>query len=416
MKKRKLTIILLLLFIFSFSTNVFAASTDAPKIKGKSALTIDALTGEIIYEKNIDEKMYPASTTKLLTALLFTEKFNKGDTIKYTKTAKLQPPYSLNTNFGAINVGDTLSATDAMDALLIFSANDIAYAIAENVSPSTKDFENLMNDKIKKLNLKNTHFVTPNGLHDVNHYTTSYDLSVIAREAFKNPWIKETIHKEKSKITIPKGTVVFDNRNKLLSKDGCVGGKTGYTSQAGRCLVTLYEREGRPIVGVVMKSIYDKDDATVFEDMKKIIDWSYLEKKVPIYKKDSIVKEENIQYKLFRFFGPTKTIKVPLILKEDALYYNNDVNKKELKKEIKLDRINPWNLNEKKSIGTLFLKQREANTKYALYSSISSVDLIKANILAYSITLIILILLLVSIFILISKIGRKKRRRASYLK
>ena len=263
MKQKKLSLLLVFIFIFSLKFNVFAAENNLkpePQIYGKAAVTVDMETGEIIYVKDIDKQMYPASTTKLITALLLAENKNKLDKLVYTQGAKVQPTTSLNTNLHPIDVGETMSAADVMDGLLIYSGNDMAYVIADNVGKDEKDFANKMNDKIGKLGLKNTHFVTPNGLHDPNHYTTSYDLSVIARTAFKNDWIRETISKLKSTIKTSKGTTfIIENTNKLLGKDGCIGGKTGYTDPAGRCLVGIYERNGRKILGVVMNSVYDKN-------------------------------------------------------------------------------------------------------------------------------------------------------------
>jgi D-alanyl-D-alanine carboxypeptidase len=248
LKQKKLSLLLVFIFIFSLNFNVFAVDNNSksePQIYGKAAITVDMQTGEIIYVKDIDKQMYPASTTKLITALHLAENKSKSDKLTYTQGAKVQPTTSLNTNLHPIDVGEVMSAADVMDGLLIYSGNDMAYVIADNVGKDEKDFANKMNDEISKLGLKNTHFVTPNGLHDPNHYTTSYDLSVIARTAFKNDWVRETIAKQKSTIKTSKGTTfVIDNTNKLLGKDGCIGGKTGYTDKAGLCLASL-AKEGK---------------------------------------------------------------------------------------------------------------------------------------------------------------------------
>ncbi len=297
MRKGKLTLISLLIFIFTLTSNVFAAgnsNTEPPTIYGKTAMTIDVETGEIIYAKNIDNRMYPASTTKYLTALLLAENKGKNDNIPYTATAKGQPPYSMNINLHPINIGETIKAENVMDGLLLFSGNDTAYMIGDALAGNSKNFENMMNKKIQELNLKNTHFVTPNGLHNPNHYTTAYDLSIISRAALKNPWVYQSSNKKESSIVTSKGTkMTVENSNKLLGKDGCVAGKTGYTDAAGRCLVTLFNRDGRKILGVVMGSVYDAKDSFVFEDMKKIIDWSYNVKPSTLYKKRLRPKNRN---------------------------------------------------------------------------------------------------------------------------
>lgn len=419
--KKKSSLLLTLIFIFSLAFNAFAAedsSKTEPQIYGKSAITVDMQTGEIIYGKDIDAKMYPASTTKLLTALLLAENKSKGDMLKYTQGSKIQPEYSLNLNLHPIDVDETMSAENAMDGLLLYSGNDIAYMIADNVSGDVKKFSDKMNDEVKKLNLKNTHFITPNGLHDPEHYTTAYDLSVIGRAAFNNPWVKESMGKAKSTVKTSKGTTfVIENRNKLLGKDGCIGGKTGYTAAAGRCLVTIYERDGRKILGVVMNSLYDQNDTFVFEDMKKIIDWSYLVKPSLLHQKDSIVAKKTIKYRPLAFIGPEKSIEVPIKIQENITYYDNSINKKDLKEEVKLDNITVKSLNGENPIGTLFIKERNVSKAYKLYSALPKGALVKANIAIYAAALISLIAALSVIAFIGKKILdiRRRKRRGKYL-
>lgn len=419
MKKRCTSLLLTIVLVFSTFTSVFAAEGQ-PNIFGKAAIAIDVDTKEIIYAKSVDSTMYPASTTKMLTALLLAEKFNKGDALSYTQSAKAQPEYSLNVNLHSIDIGETMSAEDVMDGLLLYSGNDIAYMIADNVSGNSKAFSDAMNNKIKSFGLKNTNFITPNGLHDDNHYTTAYDLAVIGREAFNNPWVKESLEKKTSTIKTSKGTTfIVENRNKQLGSIGNIGGKTGYTSKAGRCLVAMFERDGRRIIGVVLNSVYDAEDSFVFADMEKIINWSFEAKKSPLHSKDTSMGQEKLSYKPLIFFGPTKEIEVPLTLKEDVLYYENEVNKKEIKEEIKLDKINPWKLKEDTPVGTLILKEREATKEYKLYTNISKSALIKSNILLYIGAFIGLVLVLFLVILLIRIIsrggGRGRRKRSKYI-
>lgn len=419
MKKKKLSILLSLIITFSLSSNVFAANTPIPKILGKAAITIDMKTLEIIYDKDIDKNhMYPASTTKLMTALLLAENKKKGDLITYTVSGKTQPEYSLNINMHSMTVGETMSAEDAMDSLLLFSANDMAYVIADNVAGDSQKFSDKMNEKIAKLNLKNTHFVTPNGVdNNVNdHYTTPYDLAKIGEAAYNNEWVRQTMAKKDSKISTSTGTVlILENRNKLLGVDGCIGGKTGYTDKAGRCLVAFFDRDGRKIMGVVMNSIYDSKDVTVFEDMKKIIDWSYTAQKTAIHKSSDTIKTVPVTFKSYKFFGSTKTIELPILVKEDITIYNNDVNKKEIKEEYNIPSINPWKLDKEQSIGTVTIKERDHSTTYKLYSSKSSNEITK-NVLPILITagLAIILLILLIIIVIIRLINGKKRSKKRY--
>jgi D-alanyl-D-alanine carboxypeptidase len=415
MKRTVICLLLASLLIGTNVGNVKAAENTMPKIDGKAAIVVDIATGEIIYSNNIDSKQYPASTTKLLTGLLFAENKKKTDAIPYTQSAKIQPEYSLGMTLarGKMKVGDTMTGQDTMDALLIYSANDSAYMIADAVSGDADKFADLMNERINKLGLKNTHFIIPNGLDHPEHYTTAYDLSVIGREAFKNEWVRETLTKEKSRIATSANVVMdITTRNKLLGVDGNLGGKTGLTNLAGRAFVAFYERDGRQLAGVVMNSIYGKDDIAVFDDMKKIINWSYEQKPVTLHKSGDALKTETIAYKPFRFFGPEKTIQVPLLAHEDITYYENDVNNKELKEEYDIQKLNLWKLSEDKPAGALTLKQREAVKSINLYTTISTKDIVKQNMPLYLVSALGVIIVVLALLVLVIKIKTSRRRKS----
>lgn len=438
MKRKLSTILLTFILLLTFSIPAFAANADVPDIYAKTAIVVDMQTGEIIYAKDIDNSpMYPASTTKLLTALLFAENKKPTDTIKYTADAASQPAYSLYNlvGKGKITTKDTMTAENVMKSLLMFSANDSAYMIADSVAGSPKKFEEMMNAKIKSLGLKNTYFVTPNGLDSNinNHYTSAYDLSVILREAYKNPWVQKVMNTKNDKIEISNGTIAYvTNRNKLLetkidtayaNKIGidlnnqtpcnavCIGGKTGYTSKAGRCLAAVFDKDGRKLAGVVMKSVYDAKDSYVFKDMAKIINWSYNAKKVPLYKANTELKKVTLKYKPLKFIGPEKTITVPLILKNDITYYDNNINKSEVKTNIKVSNISSMKLSKDTSVGKLIVTERDATKSYDLYPSISSKDMMKQNILLYAGLILAIVIILIIIFTLIRLLSKNRRRR-----
>jgi D-alanyl-D-alanine carboxypeptidase len=290
--------------------------------------------------------------------------------------------------------------------------------IADAVGGNADNFSKMMNDKLASLGLKNSNFITPNGLHDANHYTTAYDLSVIGREAYKNDWVKEAMNTKDGKIQTSTGAIAFvENRNKLLGQNGAIGGKTGYTSQSGRCLVALYERNGRGMVGVVMKSEYNADDTQVFKDMETIIDWSYNAAPVTLYEKGKELKTEAVTYKAFKFFGPEKTINVPVIINDEVTYYDNAVNKTEVKTEISLSGLDPWKLAKDSKIGKVDIKQREAVKTYDLYTTVTSKDLINANKGLYTLAAvgsIVALGVIVLIFVMISKGLSRGRRRNTF--
>jgi D-alanyl-D-alanine carboxypeptidase len=370
-------IIALSLFLIISSTYVYASAV--PEIIGKAGITIDVATGEMIYTKDIDNRLFPASTTKLMTAIILAENNKPEDLFTYSKEAKGQEPYTISFNVKDIPVNDKITAADAMDAMLIPSANDIAYMIGENIGGGNyKAFIDLMNKKAEALKLKNTHFVTANGLHDSNHYSTAYDLSVIAREATKYPWIMNSLLKKKGQITTQKGVVVnFESKNKLFSEVGYIGGKTGYTSEAGRCLVAVFEIGGRRLVGVVLKSYYDAEDKTVFEDMKRIINWSYNAKKEILIKANSEVKNLLVGYSLLPYnLGPTKNVNVSLHTKVDIQRY---VSSDKYDISYSISPINPWKLNKESVVGSVTVTSRETKNTYPLYTSISRSTLLNNN-------------------------------------
>lgn len=443
MKLKRFSLVLVLTILISSCSSVFAKTNNQvspPAIHGSAAVTLDMETGEIIYAKDVDgtkyskskntKGMYPASVTKLMTALIFAENKDKLglNTLKYNKSAEEQPEYSLKVNFptAKLKKGDSIPAEDVMNSLLLFSANDMAYVIAGNVGKAGKNdenskesvdnFINMMNKEASKLHMKNTHFVTANGLHDVEHYTTPYDLSLLGRAALKNNWIANTMKSKKSSMSINGVNIPLENRNKLVGEtvNGavCIGGKTGYTSNAGRCLLAIFEKNGRKILGVVMNSIYDSKDTFVFEDMKKIIDWSYNAKKVNYLKKDSIVATETLKYKPLKFFGPEKSVKVPLILKENVNYYDNEVNSKEISKKIDAKDLSLKTLNGDKPVAKLVISQREATKSFNLYTNISKTEIFKSNLFLYLIVaavVIAVLVLIISLIFFIKNLINKKR-------
>lgn len=239
-----------------------------PEIYAEAAVAVDVNSGKILFSKNRDRRMYPASITKLITALILAQKMDKQNILTYSARAKQQEANKLN-----FPKGSTMTAENAMQAMLVFSANDIAYMIGENVSGSSEEFAELMNKKAIELGLNDTHFVNACGLHNGNHYTTAYDLSILAREVYKNKWIMDTMGMESAHIekTDGRGLIVY-NTNTLLGKNGCIAGKTGHTSQAGKCLAAYYMRDDRVIISIVLNAPNDK---ALSNDMKKIVDWSF---------------------------------------------------------------------------------------------------------------------------------------------
>lgn len=398
------------------SINAKAATTAQPDINAQAAITMDLETGEIIYCKDADSKRYPASTTKLLTGLLLAENKQKSDEIAFTESAKIQPEYSLNINFmhNSMKVGDTMSADDVMKGLLLFSGNDTAYMIADNVAGNSQKFADMMNAKAKEIGANNSHFVTANGLHDENHYTTAYDLSLITKAAFQNDWERETMELADASIQINGAKVLLENRNLGLGKNGNIAGKTGLTNAAGGCLAAVYEVNGRKLIGVVLKSRQvDNADMTKFNDMDSIMNYSYNTSKTVYKSSGEEVGTTDVQYKSFGFFGPTKTITVPLKLTQDVTYYANAINDAE--SQITYDKTDSsaWKLLFNKDV-TLTYSTRNHNESVAGSVDISFGNILKDNIIIYIATLASIIIIITLIILIKNMASNSRRRRSSY--
>lgn len=265
-----------------WQTDVSAATKKslpkAPSIIGESAILIEPTTGTIIYEKDPHKKMYPASITKIMTALLAIENCKMNDTVVYSKK-NLDSLTAEDSNIQC-QVGEKMSVKDCLYALMLSSANETATALAEHIAGSSEAFAKLMNERAKQAGATDTHFANPNGLHDDNHYVTAYDMSMIMKAAIQYPVFLDVIHT--TEYTIPannKRTEPFQSyqRHKMLFTTSpyydadVIGGKTGYTDQAGKTLVTYAKRGNISLISVVMKSNGDQ----VFDDTKKLLDYGF---------------------------------------------------------------------------------------------------------------------------------------------
>ena len=250
---------------------------EAPEIYSGSALVIDTVTGATLFSQNEDEVIYPASTTKLLTALLALEYCSLDEIVTFSETA-----VDLESGASSIDAvaGEEMTLEDALYGLLLPSGNDCANAIAEHVAGSIDAFVELMNEKAEELGCTNSHFVNPNGLHDSDHYTTASDMYLIAKEAFSNSTIKEIISCASYTIdaTNMSDERTFTNSNYLIQTDSSyynstvIGGKTGYTSSAGRALVILSQSDNMNIICLFFNCPYYNG---VFSDANSLLDYVY---------------------------------------------------------------------------------------------------------------------------------------------
>lgn len=421
MKKKSLsTFILTILLIICTSFGNVANGLNNINITAQSAIVMDMDTGEVIASKNADIQRPVASTMKLLTSLIYAENISKGEMISFTEEALKTTQTALN-NLKKINVGDKISSDDLMKAVLLHSANDAAYLMADAVSGNYKDFVKIMNDRVKSLGLEDTYVVNPCGLEsnalDPNNteinLSTAYDMAIIAREAYNNSWIRETISKESENMTIDiEGEAVqIKLRNKILGQDGNVGGKTGNESQAGHCFVGFFQRDGRNLVTVALGCDYGTDGTNVFNDTITIADHGYLTEKEVFKKAGEEIGTIELEYRVYGIVGPKKSITVPVIATEDVMYYKNDINDKNAKIEYN---------NENKSAWKLVNKEVELNFSLPNYSSkvTGKVDLNKLYLIKiYALSLIkfivsaLILLFIVAYCIRLRNLRRKRMRR-----
>ena len=239
----------------------------AQVVTAESATAIDASTGKILYSRNADEELYPASTTKIMTALLLLERCQPDDVITAPADVEKVKESSMH-----LKPGERVRAKDMLYALLLRSANDGCYAVACHISGSVPKFADLMNKRALELGCTHTHFNNPNGLNDPLHYTTAHDLALMARQAMQYPAFRDIVRTEKIKIN--RGTNWKDlwmvNHNKILFHDAtCDGIKTGWTIPAGHCFVGSANRDGWRVITVVMKSKHWQADT------ENLFNWAY---------------------------------------------------------------------------------------------------------------------------------------------
>lgn len=223
-------------------------SAEEPNLNSRAAIIYDRNSKEVIYGKEENTKRKMASTTKIMTCRVVLEKGELTDTVIVSKKAA-----GTGGSRVGLKTGDKVSVQDLLYGLMLCSGNDAAVALAEHVGGSVEGFADLMNEKARQLNLSNTHFVTPHGLDNEEHYTTAYELAIMADNALKNNTFSSIVGTKNITININGKPRNLSNTNELLgSMAGVYGVKTGFTNGANRCLVTSCKRENLDIITVVL--------------------------------------------------------------------------------------------------------------------------------------------------------------------
>lgn len=262
-KKAVCTLLSIACFFSLSPTDVKASQywPEGPQVDSPCVILMEMETGTILYEKNSTEKNYPASITKILTTLIALENADLNEVVTFSKEA------IDNTEGSGIarDYGEQMTMEQCLYAVMLNSANECAYAVAEHVGGTVENFVDMMNAKVKELGCTNTHFTNPHGLFDENHYTSCYDMALIAKAAYENETFR--IITGTARYTIPptnkhEEETALQNHNEMLYPwqhmqyryEYCTGGKTGYTDVARTTLVTFAEKDGMKLVCVVMRT------------------------------------------------------------------------------------------------------------------------------------------------------------------
>ncbi len=358
----KLFIFLILILIISFTSvpKHLNASNEFIDITAEAAIIMDYDSGKILWEKNSSEKLYPASITKIMTGIVAIENITDlNEIVKIPRNAS-----GTNSSFFPFKTGDRISIMDLLKAALINSNNNATIAIAEYVSGSESDFVKLMNEKAREIGARDTFFQNTNGLDTKypEHKTTAMDLAIIAKYCMNNELFRKIISIKNDYIIINDKKVDIFNTNILLFFDYIKGIKTGFTKNAGHCLVLYSERQGLKLITVVLKSEDNKRAA----DMLKLIDWAN-----DNYSNTNIVNSSKI-YKTIKVRNGPSEVPLDLYPQTDFTQLVNINDKIEITETLSTDLVLP--VAKGQEIGKISVYINNENVKDIKIISKNSID------------------------------------------
>jgi len=364
-------ILVLFLISFLFIPNIKAEELSALAENGKSAILLEPTTGEIIYEKNVHEKLPPASMTKIMSMLLVMESIDKGiikwdDIITVSANAS-----SMGGSQILLETGEKMSVEDLFKGVAIASGNDAVVALAEAIAGTEEMFVKMMNDKAKELGLKNTNFKNPHGLDAANHYSTAYDMAMIAKELIKHEKVFEytSVYETYLRENLPT-KIWLVNTNKLVRfYEGLDGLKTGFTNEAGYCLTFTAKKNNMRLLGVVMG---EPESSTRNAEVKEMLDYGFAQYEVEtMLSTKSVLDTKEVDKGKKRY--------VDLVPKENINFLNKKTEeKKNASYEVQIDSLKaPLKVGDK--VGTLIIKENDKTIRKVDITV--SEDVEKANIL-----------------------------------
>lgn len=335
----------ILVFLVVLCNSICFANTPEPEISAEAAILIDSSTGKVFYGKNENQKMYPASTTKIMTAILTLENANLNDvvTVPYDAIRTIPAGYSI----AALQTDEQLTVNQLLQVMMVYSANDAANVLAFHISGSLENFANLMNQKVSELGLNDTHFTNPSGMHDENHYTTAHDIAIIMQycmedNTFRNlAGLKSCIIPATNKYQ----ERTFNTTNNLLINsqtninnnsyyEYAIAGKTGFTSQAKNCLVSVANKDDLELICVVLAAGTNANGtSTKFSDSKSLFEYGYSN-----YSIKTFAEQGSTATQVTIVNGTDETKNLDLVIKDDiSTLINNDDLNSNIEPKIELD-------------------------------------------------------------------------------
>ena len=409
MNKRIKKIIISMIFIAIIMTNcIFVYATNDLNVDAKASLIIEENSGKVIHEDNSNIKNYPASVTKILTAILTLENCELTDTVTVSKTAISNIPSGYV--IAPLFVGEQMSVEDLLYALMLKSANDAAYVLAEHVGGSVEGFSEMMNKKAEELGCKNTHFVNPNGIHNSDHYTTAYDMYLIARYAMKNEEFVKIVstyqhtlsvtNKYSKNDRIMKNTNSFVNPSSRYYDENVKGIKTGTTLQAGNCLITNISKNGFDVITVILGA---RTSESKFSETKKMMNYAFDNYEfTQIHKKGDVIKNIEVEK------ATKETKSLNLVISDDIKAINNiKIKAEEIEPEISLNDEIIAPISKGQELGTIkyTVDGLEYNAKL-----LAENDVIKKTYYVEILLGIGVFIIIVSVVIIIKKRPRKREK------
>ena len=336
MKTKKLFVILFLTFLILYPFNYVLSAemqTNLPSTTAEGIFLLDNRTNKVIYSKSENKKMYPASTTKILTAIIVLENCNLNDVVAASYNAVMSIPDGYST--ADIQIGEELTVEQLLELLLVYSANDAANILAEYVGGSIDSFVSMMNTKLNELNLTDSHFTNAFGMQDENHYTTAHDLAFIMKYCLKNDTFRKIAGQASCAIpaTNKSGTRTYTSTNELLIPGTShyysylTTGKTGFTTQAKECLVSSAYRDNLELICVVLGS----NDR--FADTRNLYEYTYSN-----YSIKNVVNEKDVVTNITVTNASKDTKNLDLLVNETVpVLINNSESISEIIPEITLN-------------------------------------------------------------------------------